>query len=203
MPHSQGRNMRHTDNPCSNTESTTAPTRPMLSRFLRERRASAAVEFAILAIPFSLLIFAILESCISFGAQQLLTNATDDVARQLRTGQIKRADVLANNDLVRDEICGKIGFLVSDSCPGLVVDLRSFDTFDEAAKITTQFTADHELDTSSFKMDPGPALSKNMLRVFYRWPVITDIMRRSMSSLKNNKTLLFATSTWQNEPFDD
>ncbi len=46
-------------------------------------------------------------------------------------------------------------------------------------------------------------MSKNMLRVFYRWPVMTDIMRKSMSSLKDNKTLHFSMAVWQNEPFDD
>jgi Flp pilus assembly protein TadG len=161
------------------------------------------VEFTILAIPFSLLVFAIFESCISFGAQQLLTNATDDVARELRTGQIKRADVLADKSLIRDRICDKISLLVGDDCPGLVVDLRSFNTYQEAAGVRIKLTADGDLDTSDFGMDPGPALSKNMLRVFYRWPVITDFMRKSMSNLKGGKTLLFATATWKNEPFND
>ena len=52
-------------------------------------------------------------------------------------------------------------------------------------------------------MKPGKALTKNMLRVFYKWPVITDFMRKSMSNLKGSKTLHFASVTWQNEPFDD
>ncbi len=67
----------------------------------------------------------------------------------------------------------------------------------------TNFTADRDLDVSTFKVDPGPALSKNMLRVFYEWPVMTDFMAKSMSNLKNGRTLLFSTVTWQNEPFSD
>ena len=35
-------------------------------RFLGDRRGSTAIEFGILAIPFALLVFAILESCIAF-----------------------------------------------------------------------------------------------------------------------------------------
>ncbi len=46
-------------------------------------------------------------------------------------------------------------------------------------------------------------MSKNMLRVFYKWPVITDFMSKLVSNLKDGKTLHFATVTWQNEPFDD
>jgi hypothetical protein len=32
---------------------------------------------------------------------------------------------------------------------------------------------------------------------------MTDVMRERMSNLKGYKALLFATATWQNEPFDD
>lgn len=177
--------------------------RGLLRAFLGERKGSTAIEFTILAIPFSLLVFAILESCIAFGAQQLLTNATDDLARQIRTGQIKQSEVKADPSLVRDRICKSISILVAETCPGLSVDLRAFDTFEEAAAIRTKFTEDHDIDDSQFKVDPGQSLSKNMLRVFYRWPVMTDFMRKSMSNLKGGKTLLFATATWQNEPFDD
>ena len=63
------------------------------ARFLRDRRGSTAMEFAMLAVPFALLVFAILESCISFAGQEVMANITDDVARQLRTGQLRAADV--------------------------------------------------------------------------------------------------------------
>ncbi len=58
-------------------------------RFLRDRSGSTAIEFAALALPFSMLVFAILESCIAFAGQEVMANATDDVARQLRTGQVR------------------------------------------------------------------------------------------------------------------
>ena len=85
----------------------------------------------------------------------------------------------------------------------LVVDLREFATFEDAAKVKIKFTSDRDLDTTGFGVTPGKAETKNMLRVFYKWPVITDFLRTSMSNLKGNKTLHFATTTWQNEPFND
>lgn len=171
----------------------------LLRRFCRDRKGVAAIEFAALAIPFFLMLFAILESCISFAAQQLMTNATLDVARQLRTGEIKPA-TLSEKEL-RDMLCARIRLLVADNCPGLEVDLRTYDTFEEAARVRIKFTPDGDLDTSDFKVEPGASLSKNMLRVFYRWPVMTDLLRKSMSNLPGGKTLLFSTTTWQNEPY--
>lgn len=171
-----------------------------LRRFRADKRGAVAIEFVALAIPFALLVFAILESCISFAGQQLLSNATDDVARLLRTGQVKAKDVTEQS--LKTLICERIEVLVASGCPGLEVDLRRFDTFAEAANLRIKLKSG-DIDTTDFAVSPGPSMSKNILRVFYRWPVMTDLMRKSMSNLNGGKTLHFATATWQNEPFDD
>ena len=170
-------------------------------RFWRDRRGSTAIEFTALAIPFSLLVFAILESCISFAGQQVMANATDDIARQIRTGQLRPANL--NEVKLKKLVCDHLKIIVANDCPGLLVDLRQFATFSDAAKVRIKFTSDDDIDTTGFDVKPGPSLSKNMLRVFYKWPVMTDFMRKSMSNLKGSKTLHFSTVTWQNEPFDD
>lgn len=174
--------------------------RGLLSRFGRDGKGSIAIEFGMLALPFSLLVFAILESSISFAAQQLMSNVTDDVARQFRTGQIKSADITPQQ--LRTMICDDLQILVSADCPGLEIDLKRYDTFAEAAAKRITFK-DNDIDTTGFSVEPGQSLSKNQLRVFYRWPVMTDLLRKSMSNLGDGKTLHFATVTWQNEPFDD
>ena len=100
-------------------------------------------------------------------------------------------------------ICDRLEIIVAEGCPGLEVDLREFRHFADAAAVRIKLTADRDLDTSDFDVDPGLSQSKNMLRVFYKWPVITDFMSKLVSNIKGGKTLHFATVTWQNEPFDD
>jgi Flp pilus assembly protein TadG len=175
--------------------------RARFARFARNRDGATAIEFVALALPFSMLVFAILESCISFAAQEVLANATDDIARQLRTGQIRAADVTETS--LKKMICDRLDIIVAKGCPDLLVDLREFPTFAAAAAVKIKLTADRDIDTTGFDVKPGKAMTKNMLRVFYKWPVITDFLRKAMSNLKDNKTLHFATATWQNEPFDD
>ncbi|MCO5160860.1 MAG: pilus assembly protein [Mesorhizobium sp.] len=173
-------------------------------RFLRDRNGNVAIEFSLLAIPFSLLVFAILESCISFAGSQLLANATDNVARQLRTGQVKAAGLTEAS--VKQLICDQIDILVASGCPGLKIDLRQYSTFKDAAAMKIVYVgsgSEKELATTNFAFNPGKSMTKNMLRVFYEWPVMTDFMRKAMSNLKGGKTLHFASMTWQNEPFDD
>ena len=177
-----------------------------LTRFVRNRRGSTAIEFSILALPFALLVFAILESCISFAGQEVMANITDDVARQLRTGQLRPADVAGGK--LTTLICGRLQIIVSSTdCPQqLLVDLREYPTFADAATATFKIqNGDVVLmqgtNSQTFANTPGLAESKNMLRVFYKWPVMTDLMAKSMANLSGGRTLHFSSVTWQNEPF--
>ena len=171
----------------------------LLRRFRGDTGGASAIEFAALAFPFLLLIFAILETCISFGGQQLLANAADDIARQLRTGQLRPVDV--TRPKLKTLICERINILVSDDCNDrLFVDLRTRNTFQEIAQIKIKYTG-KDIDTTGFEDVSGPAMSKNMLRVFYKWPVITDVI--NLQNIGNGNTLHFAEVVWQNEPFND
>ncbi|MBZ9918833.1 pilus assembly protein [Mesorhizobium sp. BR1-1-12] len=177
---------------------------PFFERFAGDRRGSTALEFALLALPFAVLVFAILESCISFAGQEVMANITDDIARKLRTGQLRPADVAG--DKLKTMICDKLEIIVSQDCAKqLDVDLREYPTFADAA--TASFKIDNGniilmqgTNSQPFATTPGLAESKNMLRVFYKWPVMTDLLAQSMGG---NKTLHFASVTWQNEPFDN
>ena len=177
----------------------------IFSRFYRDSDGSAVIEFGMLALPFLLLLFAILETCISFAAQQVLANATDDVARQIRTGQIKGTDLTEEN--LRERICGQLEIMVANDCPGLVIDLRHADTFDGLAEFKMPLKGtnrlDREIDDDLAKFEPGINTQKNRLRVLYPWPIMTNLMQKSLSTLKDNKILLLATAIWQNEPFNE
>jgi Flp pilus assembly protein TadG len=92
--------------------------------------------------------------------------------------------------------------LVTSSCAdNLTVDLRSYASFADAAEVKIRVT-NGELDTTGFEVAAGGSMTRNMLRVFYRWPVITDIMRMKMSNMADHTILHVATATWKNEPFD-
>ncbi|MBZ9701167.1 MULTISPECIES: TadE/TadG family type IV pilus assembly protein [unclassified Mesorhizobium] len=173
-------------------------------RFAGDRRGSTALEFALLALPFALLVFAILESCISFAGQEVMANITDDIARKLRTGQLRPVDVAG--DKLKTMICDQLEIIVSQDCPNqLDVDLREYTTFVDAATASFKIQDGNIIlmqgaNSQPFATTPGLAESKNMLRVFYKWPVMTDFLAQSMGA---NKTLHFASVTWQNEPFDN
>jgi Flp pilus assembly protein TadG len=180
----------------------------LFGRFRRNRDGTTAIEFAALAIPFLLLVFAILENCVSFAGQEVMANATDDIARQFRTGQLKPPLTVQQ---LKQKICDGMSIVVTSDCTDRVsVDLRTYPEFTDFASLGFQITnkkivltKNGTVDPTGFVVQPGPAQSKNMLRVFYAWPVMTDLMAQSMANLDGGATLHFSTTTWQNEPFDN
>ena len=61
--------------------------RPSRGCLLRSRDGSAAVEFALVALPFCFMIFAILEVVLIFTLDSVLENAAINTGRLVRTGQ--------------------------------------------------------------------------------------------------------------------
>ena len=178
------------------------PSRKRMSvsrRFMDDGRGTTAIEFGILATPFLVLLFAIFESALSYSAQQLLMNVTDRIARDIRTGELRAAAL--NEVTLKRLICEDLDLVVADNCPELEVDLAQYPSF-AAVPTAVAFQANGDINTSGFRVAPGGPSSINQLRVFYRWPVTTDLLRQQMSNLPDGKTLLFATAAWRNEPFD-
>ncbi|MGO4838668.1 TadE/TadG family type IV pilus assembly protein [Rhizobiaceae sp. 2RAB30] len=166
-----------------------------LGLFLRNRTGSTAIEFTLLALPFCGLVFAILESCVSFAGQEVLANTADDLARQMRTGQLKPADVDTDAKL-RRLICDQLEVIVAKGCPGLAFDLREVATFRAAADLATTW--------SDPRVQLGKPLTKNVLRVTYPWPSITNYAPWfGKAPGEKLATTHFTMAVWQIEPYED
>ncbi|SCX21617.1 Flp pilus assembly protein TadG [Agrobacterium rosae] len=181
-------------------------------RFIRSRDGSAAIEFAILAIPYFLIVFAIIETFLALVGEQLVTNATDTMARKLRTGQI--ASTITKEEF-RKQFCAEVSILITCSVEEiktpqkLYVDLRRFNTFADIPK-TIPLTLNgqyYDLDDSTFGFTPGGPSSINMLRVYYRWQVITDLVRPYLTKIRPkdgsmpSHFLIVATDAFRNEAY--
>jgi Flp pilus assembly protein TadG len=175
----------------------------VIRRFGKNRRGTVAIEFAMLALPFFLLIFATIETCMSFAASQLLQNTVDNVTRRIRTGEFERANINATS--LKAAICDGMSLMVvDDTCPELFVDLKVYNEFADIPFGITRLS-NGDVDLTGFTVNPGGAEDKMQLRAFMRWPVISDVMKARLENIDKGsgagKILLFATMTWRNEPF--
>lgn len=183
-----------------------------LAAFARSRDGTAAIEFALLAIPYFMVIFAIIETFIAFAGEQLVSNAVDTLSRKIRTGQI----TLANTDRTafRTAFCSEVSILIRCSTTEaatpnkLYVDVQKFATF--AAIPTTiprvSTAADADIKTSAFQYAPGGAGTINMVRAYYRWQVLADLIRPYITNVKPTDGssayfLIVATAAFQNEQY--
>ncbi len=181
-------------------------------RFAASREGAAAIEFAILAIPYFLVVFAIIETFLALVGEQLVTNATDTLARKLRTGQISNT---ITREEFRKQFCAEVSILITCSADEirtpqkLYIDLRRFNAFADIPKNIALVPNGQyfDLDTSAFGFSPGGPSSINMLRVYYRWPVITDLVRPYLTKIRPldgsmpSHFLIVATDAFRNEAY--
>lgn len=183
------------------------PMKGLFGRFFARRDGATAIEFAILALPFFVIVFASIETFVAFTAEQLLASATDTMARKIRTGEIRSTMTVQD---YRTAFCEEIKVMMPCSTDEiktptkLFLDVRSFDKFsDIPAPVALSGT---DLDTKSFKFAPGGKKSINIVRAYYRWDVITDLVRPLIANVKaadgsNQNYLMVATAVIQNEDY--
>ena len=100
--------------------------RRLLRRFIKDHEGTAAIEFAIVALPFFAILFAILETAIIFFAGQLLETGLSDAARLVRTGQAQNNDFNVSD--FKDAVCENV-FALLECDTGLRIDVRELDSF--------------------------------------------------------------------------
>ncbi len=173
-----------------------ASTKKALRRFRRNRRGSAAVEFALVAPVFFALLFAILETGIVFFAGQVLESVTQDAARTVMTGQVQNSALTQAQ--FKTNVCSRINVLFD--CPnGIYVDVRSYSAF-ASVSVAAPIDANGNF-VNNMQYSPGAAGDVVVVRVFYQWPLIVTGLGYNIANLNNNKRLLTATAAFKNEPF--
>ena len=94
-------------------------------RFLKNKSGAVAIEFAFVAVPFLIVLFAIIETGYVLLTQMIVEGATADASRQVRVGTVQQsADPLSQ---FRDTLCENTFALVT--CADLVIDVQTFATF--------------------------------------------------------------------------
>lgn len=79
-------------------------------RLNKNKSGSTAIEFAMLALPFSGLLFAIIETSIVFFLTSTMSNALSTASREIRTGQFQ-AGCTDSKDKFKASVCSHMGGL--------------------------------------------------------------------------------------------
>ena len=169
----------------------------LFSRFNADRKAAAAVEFALIAAPLVFMICACLELGMIILVSVTLDNATDLASRGIRTGTTTNSTTSLAQ--FKQSICDNMGWLAS-SCPSsLSLDVQTYSSF--ANVPLTDPVVSGQLQTGSLSYNLGAGSQIQMVRAYYDWPLFTPILSGGLSTLSNGDALLSSKVVFRNEPF--
>lgn len=160
------------------------------------REGSAAVEFALVALPFCFMLFAILELGLVFVVDSVLENATISTGRLIRTGQAQSQQLTATT--FKSQLCSRMSIFAGDCASRAYVDVREVTKFNTAVPDPM---ASGAFDAGSLTYNQGGAGSIVVVRVWYRQPLVTPFLSQGLSRLKDGSAMLMAVTTFRNEPW--
>lgn len=166
--------------------------------FARAQGGAAAVEMALVATPFFLLLFGIIELALIFLVSSSLENATAQAARTIRTGELQGGSS-PTSSAFKTAICNNFGWLQSDCNSNLQVDVRTFTTF--ASVTAPQPVSGGTFNASALTFTPGGPSEIVVVRAYYQWPLIVPMMTQALQTLSGGKVLITSTATFRNEPY--
>lgn len=178
-----------------------APALKRSRRFAHDDEGAVAIEFAILAIPFFTLIFAILETTLVFFAGQILDSAVQDASRLTRTGQAQTANYTAAN--FRTAICNGLYGLFD--CSQLRIKVSVVSNFSSATVTTPVQTSANCTTTCAWTLQeaftPGVGGDVVLMQVYYKWRTLMNLPGFNIANQPDGTRLLGTVRVFRNEPF--
>jgi Flp pilus assembly protein TadG len=167
-------------------------------RFGRSRRGSAAVEFAIVVVPFFLLTVGLAEISMIGFAQTSLDFAVSESARQIRTGQAQMGGL--DGDDIHDLLCTELTrFMALDCQTNLYLDVKRFDAFTDVNSANP--IQNGQFQDPGFGYAPGAPSDIVVVRAFYRWEIMTPMFEPVFENIEGGERVMVSTMMFRNEPY--
>jgi Flp pilus assembly protein TadG len=173
----------------SSPAGSTATVKKALRGFRRNRRGSAAVEFALVAPVFFALLFAIIETGLVFFAGQVLETGVQDSSRLIYTSQSVTAASF------KQDLCDRVVMLFS--CASICVEMKSYSA-GTAISITDPIDGSGNFNSTCSIDLPTNTSQTVVIRAFYQWPLIVTGLGYNIANINrgtsSSKKLLAATT---------
>jgi Flp pilus assembly protein TadG len=169
-------------------------------RFGRARSGSAAVEFALVLMPFFLLTFGLAEVAMLGLAQTSLDFAVSEVARQIRTGQAQQTGV--SESQIKAQLCSELNNFIVMGCDGnLYLDVDNFASFVDAGNGANQPIQNNQFNGAGMGYTPGGPDAIVVVRAYYRWQIMTPLFEPVFQNVSGGQRIIVSTMMFRNEPF--
>ncbi len=168
-----------------------------IRKWLSASDGATAIEFALVAIPFLIMLMGIVETSLFFATGFIMEGAANDAARLIRTGQVQGAAEPIK--AFENALCDKMKVLTN--CLNLRYEVIPVpeNSFINATDLKPKFDKDGLLISQGF--DPGGASDDVLVRVAYHYDFLTPLLSSLMSSSGMQGASLVSTLVIKNEPY--
>lgn len=168
-----------------------------ISGWSDNRRGTTAIEFALVAMPFVMIVVAIIEISVMYAANSVMLGAAQDAVRAVRTGQIQAiSDPDEADDFFRAQLCNHIPIRLVD-CNAIQFKVEVLESF---ATANTDIELDDEGNLGD-DIDYGEEEDVMMVTVLYYHPMLSPMTAAFFADSPNNTRLLTGAFVFQTEPY--
>lgn len=170
----------------------------MIKYFFHSEKASTAVEFAIVGIPFVFALVGLIELSLMYAANSVLQDSTTSAARMIRTGQAQQSRGDAES-VFQTELCRVASTFLN--CNLIQYEVITLDGgFNDAVDSQPTFDENGNLVSSGFS--PAGSDQVTMIRTVYLYPLLTPIIGTLMSDRPGQTKFMMSTVVLQTEPYE-
>lgn len=175
-----------------------------VKRYKENKDGATAIEFALLAIPFFTLLFAILELSIIFFISSTLSHAVSETGRQIRVGNFQNC----GQDAFKAAVCDKLQGVAQ--CNRLRIDAVSSPTFSGISLPVVppppvqqpgQPTPDVDNGDYTPGIDDTAGVPIVIRAVYYHKLILPPELTRLANTPGGDSRLISTSTAFRNEPF--
>jgi Flp pilus assembly pilin Flp len=172
----------------------------VLAPWCRDERGFTAVEFALVAMPFLMLLFGIIAVGLFFFTAFSLENAVEQASRLIRTGQAQETGM--TKDQFKAEVCRWAPAFVD--CDGKM-RVNVVNVPDGTRPVPPACTDAGGLlvPPASTTFTPGAANENVLVKVCYEWELAGKIPFLRLGDQAGGAAMIQAATVFRNEPFSN
>jgi Flp pilus assembly protein TadG len=165
--------------------------------FRKDESGATAVEFALVAMPFFLMVIGAVELGLFFGSSSVLEGASAAASRSLRIGEVQQSE--NPQEVFEDKLCDNVGVMLKcDDLQYEVIHVES-NTFAGAEDYEPEFDDEGNLVPPPFTT--GNSNDVIIVRTFYKYKFLTPFIGRLITGADRDWAMLLSTSVIKAEPY--
>lgn len=167
---------------------------------LRNADGVAAIEFAMVSLPFFMLMFGLVLVGLYFFTTFTLENAVEQASRLIRTGQVQQQGMSADD--FKQEVCKHTPQYVD--CDGkLRVNVQSYSAFGDVVTPSCTDSGGNLIPPAATLFQTGAASEVVLVTVCYEWELAGKMPFLNLSNMANGSALIQAAATFRTEPYEE